>query len=52
MLVTSNIDALFHHSIVDELVKLGFPSEEDLLNNMISIYVFSQLSHSLLQVGA
>jgi hypothetical protein len=44
MLVADNFAAALHHGIEDELVPCRWPSHKDLLNHMISVYIFSQLS--------
>lgn len=50
MFVTSYFSALFHHSFINELVMFRFPSEEDFLNDMITIDIFCEFSHFAFQV--
>jgi uncharacterized protein (UPF0332 family) len=48
MLVASYLNALSHHGIIDELVELWLPSEEYLLDNVISVDILCELSNSVL----
>lgn len=41
MLVAGYLHALVNHCIIDELIVSGFPSLENLLDDMIAIDVFS-----------
>jgi uncharacterized MnhB-related membrane protein len=50
VLVASYLGALLHHSFVYELVVLWLPCEEDLLDDVVAVDVFSQLSHLSFQV--
>lgn len=39
--VACNLHAFTHHGFVDELVVRAVPSKEDLLNDMVTVNVFS-----------
>lgn len=39
VLVASYFHALLHHGIVDELIVMGLPGEEDLLDDVVTIDV-------------
>lgn len=48
VLVTRDLHALFNHCIVNELVALWTPGEQNLLDHMISIYVLGKFPHAVL----
>lgn len=50
MLVLSDVHALGHHGIEDELEVRRLPSKQDLLNHMVAVDVLSQLPHVALQI--
>ena len=49
MFVASNLYTLLDHGIIDELVELRLPCEENLLNHMVSIDVLGKLPNLFFQ---
>ena len=47
MLVACNLHTLVDHSIIDELIELRLPCEQNFLNHMVSIYIFSKFFDSI-----
>ena len=41
MLMAGNLSALSNHSIIDKLIEFWLPSEQNLLDNMVPIDIFS-----------
>jgi hypothetical protein len=51
MFVTCNLNTLVYHSVVQELVSRLFPALQNLLNNMISIDIFTHFFDSVHEIA-
>ena len=49
MFVASNLYTLLDHGIIDELVELRLPCEENLLDHMVSVDVLGKLPNLFFQ---